>query len=100
MEIAWNEILMTLLPQLGFASVFMYLYHKEKEENKENIKTRDNRIQQMTDNLMEAYRKNGEICESLQNAVDNNTRAIERNTASVQSLSEKIHTTITSRNGS
>lgn len=94
MEFNWAEILATLVPQLGFAAIFLWQYNQERQENKENIAQRDIRIKELTEKVLDITSKNIEVMTQFQSAVQQNTQAMQTNNNSIQNLSEKIATLI------
>jgi hydroxypyruvate isomerase len=109
MEFNFAEILSTLLPQLGFAVIFIYLFQQEKADNKANIEKRDTRIKEvsqerdqrvkeMTDAVLDLSKQHVEVLTSVRDTIANNTRAMEKNTESIQLLAQKIQTANVGRN--
>lgn len=97
MEFNIGEILATLVPQLGFAAIFLWQFAQEKKENKENISQRDNRIKELTTELVDLSKKVVETVTTFKEEIARNTSAVERNTQSNQNLSEKINTIVSAR---
>lgn len=94
MDFHFNEILATIVPQLGFAAIFLWMFFQEKKENKENISNRDMRIKELTQQVIDVSLKNVEVMTQFKDAVTQNTAAMQVNNNSIQSLSEKISTLI------
>lgn len=94
MEFNFNEILATVVPQLGFGVIFLWLFFQEKKENRENIANRDSRIKELTEQLIDINQKTIEVLTQFKDAVNSNTNAMQVNNNSIQGLSEKISTLI------
>lgn len=90
MEFNFQEIIATVIPQLGFGVIFLWLFYSERKSNDENIKGRDLRIKELTDASITAYTKNTEVIQRVSDSVANNTSSIERNTVALQNMTEKL----------
>ena len=87
----WISQNATILGQLGLGAIFFVIYWYERKENKE-----------MTRELKQAYKDNTEaflglqnsidsLKESQQNALENNTRAVDRLVEKVDNLFRTNH---------
>lgn len=103
MEFLQPEVIGSAVAQLGVAGVFLYLYFQEKASHKE----KDDRIAEMTDNLLEAYKKNAEVIhaheknlerlsttmEATQNTMHEVKEAVSGSKEAVKTLTEFVYRT-------
>lgn len=80
-----NLITPELLVQLGFSVVFLIFVYmlwkkveKKEEQAREDVKEKDLRIQQLTDNLSTKFDENTRMSEGVKNALDRNTDLMEK----------------------
>lgn len=90
MDFNFAEILATIIPQLGFGAVFLWLYIQEKKDSRSDVAQKDERIRELSQELAELTSKNIEVMTQFKDAVTSNTAAMQVNNNSIQSLSEKI----------
>lgn len=96
MDFNLGEILATVVPQIGFGSIFLWLFLREEKSNREDLKEKDKRIDELTRELVGLTAKNIEVMTQFKEAVNSNTNAMQTNNNSIQTLSEKISTLIAS----
>lgn len=94
MDFNFAEILTTIVPQLGFGAIFLWLFNQERKQNQDNIENRDGRIKELTQQVVDITQRNIEVMTQFKDAVNSNTNAMQINNNSIQSLSEKISTLI------
>jgi hypothetical protein len=94
MEFNFTEILAAVVPQLGFGAIFLWMFHTERQNNTKNVDSRDVRIKQLTDSLLDAYNENTRTMQEVKDTIAQNTRSIEQNTSAMQQLSGQIYQTM------
>jgi arginine deiminase len=95
-----------LLGQLGIAgvlAVFLALSwrrnEKQHEQNREDMRSKDARIREMTDRLTEKYEENTRMTEGVKSSLDKNTEAINRNTATSAKVLDRFSEVMRGKNG-
>jgi len=75
--------LISLITQIGFSAIFLWLYFNEKKETKEErgnyrklVATKDQRIEAMMDQLLKAYMENAAVMADVQSAVRDTSRTV------------------------
>ena len=93
-----------IITQLGMSGIFLYLFFllwneskKERELNKSERQLKDNRLQELTDTLIEKYSENTTVMSELKTAVEKNTKTIDDSTKSNDTLSDRIYDIIIPR---
>ncbi len=89
--------LISLVTQIGFSAIFLWLYFNEKKETKEERKdyrelvaAKDKRIGIMMDQLLKAYIENAAVMADVQSAVRDTSRTVSMLSDRVTTLMLKL----------
>lgn len=70
------DLIATAISQLGVGGIFVYLYLRK-----------DNQQKEMTDKVLEAFKENTKVQEGVRGSIVNNTKAIE----GLNDLTQKVY---------
>lgn len=90
MEAIQLEAIFQSFGTLGMGGIFLYLYFRERGESQIQIKEKDDRIKEMTQQLISSYNENVKVQENVKNAIIDNREVIKNSLTLTQRIYEEL----------
>ena len=90
MDLVSLEQIFQAFGTLGMGGIFLYLYFRERAENQINIKEKDIRIREMTEQLISSYNENVKVQEGVKNALQDNKEVVRDTLTLTQRIYEEL----------
>ena len=89
-EAKFLEILANILVQFPLAGIALWLFYREREHAKIREQQYYENQKAETRMVLEAFTKNAEAIQAIENALDNNNKILERLCTKIGTLSSKV----------